>query len=1686
MSKVFTLLFMLSNLGCTDQIPDITSLFSSQPPSLSQTQMEIDNTLWGSDILISGTCNKKTDSIKVSVANSSPVDLKQIDSSANLSCESEGSFSFNFRYTSSSYPELGLQDIHGNSVEVKIYSYIKNDPSSPVILSIQRVQPGIDNMPDAFNFTNNSIASTSTLVESDIIQITGIDIASDISISGDGAPEYRVCNDSSCSNVLHNWTSMTGSGNVINNNYVQIQLTSSASNASPFSATLTVGATAGGSWTVTTSTNAAPTITSAACSTSGVQNTVYSCVNTATDAESETLSWSFDSTTNTCNWLSIDPNTGNISGSPGDDDVGDCILAFLVTDTFPNNSIISSTTLTINNIAPTLTITDAAAILQGAAASIIRVDADVEADEEGFGIYSFDHATTTAPKCSDNTLDLTLDNTTGAVTYQPAANYTGTCNIKVVFNDGNASSNTVASEFAITVNVATNIAPVISQTCAISLNQDAAYTCSPTFTDADGPGPYVWGLDVTNNTCAWANINATSGVLSGVPNDDDVGSCILAYKVNDGTNDSLVTSLNITVSNVTPSLIIADAASILEDAASSIIRTDAMVQASEEGFGVYSFDHASTTAPKCSDHTLGLTIDSSSGAVTFQPATNYSGTCNIKVVFDDGNATSNTIASEFAITVNPVNDAPVILSLNCAASPNHQDVSFVCSPILVDPDSGDTHTWSIAAANTCAWINTIDSATGAFFATPNDDNVGDCILAMDASDGIISTSSTLTVTIVNVAPVLSSSLVNIDIYQDANFAIIKTDADVQTDEEGFGTYSFGAASSLDCSAHAEPGGFSINATNGAVSFQPAAGFAGLCNINVRFDDGNSGIIGDEFAVNVLDITPDNIAFPAPLHSVYRRNSVVTSYPLQITGINTAVEISIIISAGTGSSPEYRICTDGTSESSCESSVKHGWTNALAIDVVDNNDYVQIRFTTATSYSQSSAVILDVGNTYSSSWSITTIHPPSAPIGSTKSMAVGDEHICALNAEGKVLCWGSGLGGRLGQGNVDDQGLTSYPDEGVIVNLGPSGFATEIVAGRDHTCALMASGDVFCWGGNSDGELGHGNILPIGDNEDPLGAGMINLGQKALSITAGQNHTCAILVGGDSRCWGNGSNGRLGYNNVTNLGDGAGETPSFNGPIPLGAVTGVPIQIEAGDSHTCVLLSSGKAKCWGYGFSGQLGNALNNTYGASAGIHNTASAPLVTLTNPIKQISANFNHTCALLTDGNISCWGVGTAGRLGYGDTSDVLDPETKGYVLSGEPAVQIATGRFHSCALLATGNARCWGLNNVGQLGLGHTTTVGDTASPTADVDLGGERVRSIYAGGNQSCAILVNGHVKCWGGDGLFGEMGLGPHLSIGDNEFPKDMPYISLGGSVNAVIKLVVGAYHSCTLLANGSINCWGDAANGKTTIPTGLNLAGSTVDLYIGANATCAIRSSGIQECWGDPVNSQTTLSVPYSDANYTKTGDGGLSFMCSLGVTGDIGCRGNNAFTQLSDLATAGVLNTYNLTLAGSTRELYAGYYHGAALSADGKIINWGPDDKGQLSNIPANVDGPGEALTASAGFDFTCAIDSLTNKVHCWGFDYALGTGNLNPTNINLTTARKVSAEHDSACGVTTDGKAKCWGYINTDNPIASITGKVIDVGTGAFHACALLSSGKVTCWEENSNDSANGQLTIPASIASP
>ncbi len=359
----------------------------------------------------------------------------------------------------------------------------------------------------------------------------------------------------------------------------------------------------------------------------------------------------------------------------------------------------------------------------------------------------------------------------------------------------------------------------------------------------------------------------------------------------------------------------------------------------------------------------------------------------------------------------------------------------------------------------------------------------------------------------------------------------------------------------------------------------------------------------------------------------------------------------------------------------------------------------------------------------------------------------------------------------------------------------------------------------------------------------------------MPTAAGVNGACSIHpVTRDIYCFGQGSNGALGVGSTLTLGDNISEIGTAALPVKLG--TGKKaIAITGGQYFYCAILEDHSVKCWGYNNAGQLGEGNKTSRGTTvAQLGDTL--PVVNLGTGRKALSiaAGYSSVCALLDDQSIKCWGDNAYGQLGKGNTLDLGDAAgemgdslTAVALGTGRSALMVSAGRFHNCALLDDFSVKCWGMNSSGQLGIGSTAAKGNVANQMGDnllaVNLGtGRKAKYIAAGHNSTCAILDNDVTKCWG-SGVTGMLGIGSAVNIGDAaaEIGDNMKPVELGDNLFAV-KVSVGLRTSCFLLNTGQSKCYGYNSNGQLGTASTVTLGQTAAT--IGNNGPFTVHGTGL--------------------------------------------------------------------------------------------------------------------------------------------------------------------------------------------------------------------------------------------------
>ncbi|MGK5082747.1 hypothetical protein WDW37_05520 [Bdellovibrionota bacterium FG-1] len=696
-----------------------------------------------------------------------------------------------------------------------------------------------------------------------------------------------------------------------------------------------------------------------------------------------------------------------------------------------------------------------------------------------------------------------------------------------------------------------------------------------------------------------------------------------------------------------------------------------------------------------------------------------------------------------------------------------------------------------------------------------------------------------------------------------------------------------------------------------------------------------------------------------------------------------------------------------------------------------------------------------------------------------AVATGAFHSCAIVSDGLVnrgvKCWGGNGSGQLGYDTTNPFGSSpnTMGDALDFVYLGSGRSATSLALGQDFSCALLDDGSVKCWGNNVYGQLGQGDVIGRGDtnaadhtlqNLIPINLGT---GQKAKAIAAGLFSACALLDNGTVKCWGNNDYGQLGQGDKNNRGSTVATMGDGLLPVSLGSGR-IATSLSMGNWHVCVHLDNGLIKCWGNNNAGELGLETMDTHGDDKAVAGHEMGDLLYPVNLgtnaiVKQITTGTEHTCALLMDSHIKCWGSNGNGQLGLNHASQL--GWTSNQMGNALPAVQLGSGRrvlkleigsAHACAILESGDLKCWGQNGDGQLGLENNVSRGNGINTMGNnlppVQLGsGRRAVQVALGYYHTCALLDNSQVKCWGGntDGQLG-LNLSNGTKIGDlpGSLGDILPVVDLGAGRTA-LKVTAGNRHTCTLLDNHSVKCWGYNGTGA-----------------LGQNDTLSK---------GNDVNSMSTvLPVDFGDAGLTMIdiASGGYH-NCALTQTGQVRCWGDNLYGQLGvdDTTSRGYTATppydtqsipsVNLGAGRTAVAIAAGSSSTCAILDNGYVKCWGLNGAGQLgqgdTTSRGNTNGSMTGLSAinlgasfavtqiSMGNASACALSSPQGAIKCWGLNSAgqLGLGDamtrgdgvgpmgndLPPVNLGSNRyALKVVVGDQNTCALLDDQSLRCWG----------------------------------------------------------
>ena len=372
--------------------------------------------------------------------------------------------------------------------------------------------------------------------------------------------------------------------------------------------------------------------------------------------------------------------------------------------------------------------------------------------------------------------------------------------------------------------------------------------------------------------------------------------------------------------------------------------------------------------------------------------------------------------------------------------------------------------------------------------------------------------------------------------------------------------------------------------------------------------------------------------------------------------------------------------------------------------------------------------------------------------------------------------------------------------------------TTVDVGSDHACAVIANGTVKCWGSNEGGELGTGSFF-TSSTVPVLVSGITgkSASSTALTVSVGNAHSCAVMVAGTVKCWGRNDFGQLGDDSNTE--EYVPEPVSVSGITGESAATSA-VSVAAGFLHSCALMANGTVLCWGGERSGSQGTGVergSRTPTRVLGIDGLTEASTAV------SVSTQEHSTCALMVSGAIQCWGENLFGQLGDGTKIDRWSPVAVSGIDGARPsstAVSVSVGPLHACAVMVDKSVKCWGYNGDGAFGNGTTTNSSIPVLASGITSRSGTTTAiSVSAGVSYTCAVMAVGTAQCWG----FNSQG-----SLGNGKFSKSLVPVSVSGITGAeptttALMVSAGYSHTCALMGDASVECWG--ANSKGQLGTG---------------------------------------------------------------------------------------------------------------------------------------------------------------------------------------------------------------------------------------------------------------------------
>jgi hypothetical protein len=411
------------------------------------------------------------------------------------------------------------------------------------------------------------------------------------------------------------------------------------------------------------------------------------------------------------------------------------------------------------------------------------------------------------------------------------------------------------------------------------------------------------------------------------------------------------------------------------------------------------------------------------------------------------------------------------------------------------------------------------------------------------------------------------------------------------------------------------------------------------------------------------------------------------------------------------------------------------------------------------------------------------------------------------------------------------------------------FGIGLASVYQANCALLASGDVRCWGSNRDGVLGNG----VTGIENP-GTVTVQGISDAIGLASDGSSFCAWLVGGEAKCWGADLAGELGDGTSAALAAGSSAAPvQVQGLSNVVSIVGSSSGSGYAPAIFCAVLATGGVTCWGENSQGELGDGGPEQY-------SVIPVKVVGISDATAVATDGYGF-CATHATGAVSCWGDDRLGELGDGQVTGSYsnEPVTVSGLANAISLIGNTTGGY--CALLTSGGAKCWGSNVVsgnlvaGRLGDGGNEVQADVPVPVAGLS----GATSLIDGDDGTCALLSSGGARCWGVDVGIGCTGCGDELGDGGTEVASTVP-VAVSGLSDAISLTSDGGGY-CAVLQTGGLACWGAVFGGS-----GLNVAtpvgglSQIVAMSYNGSGDCVLLGDGGVKCWGYAYGADGTASA----------------------------------------------------------------------------------------------------------------------------------------------------------------------------------------------------------------------------------